>query len=369
MNTKDMLNKSMGRRTFLAGSVTAAAAVGLSSSLIGNAFGQDNSGKQIRVLTWADSSGQAAVKNIMRTFEANTGVKVISDLTGSTSDMIAKIKASSMRPQYDVVILAGVGASSLASAGLLEKPDVRSLPNLVNVQPQYQTGADGYGIGYFLWTDGLIYNTKAYPTPPTSYEILWDKVNDGKFVLPSPDTVYAMELVAIAAKMAGGDIHKPDAGFELLKKLRGRSLAVMYNTNQISDMFRSNSLNAGAIYSPLEFSSFISNPDFNLSASYNLAEGFFVDLQYMVVPKGHPGDSAIIHQFLNHALDADVQRMMAEDVWYGPINQKVVMPERASANRVVPTPELIKEKAMRIDPGFLAEVRENWMQRYAEAVM
>ncbi|ASY73841.1 extracellular solute-binding protein [Sinorhizobium fredii] len=364
----DILEKRVGRRGFLAGSV-AIATSSLPIPFVGSAVAQEMSGKQIRVLTWSDATGQAAVKNIMRTFEQKTGAKVVTDLTGATSDMIAKIKASAAKPQYDLVILSGFGASSLASVNLLEKPDLSAVPNLARVVPEYQTGADGHGIGYFLWSDGLIYNTKTYSKPPKSYEILWDPANDGKIFLPSPDNLHALELIMVAAKAAGGDAQNPDAGFELLKKLKRKSLAITVNANQIADLFRSESLNAGGVYSPLEISPFITKPEFNVGGTYDLAEGFFVDLQYMVVPKGHPGDTAVINAFINHALDAKVQGMMAEAVWYGPINQDAVLSDTAKSSPFIPSPQVIREKALRIDSDFLAKIRDNWIERYTEAVM
>lgn len=77
-------------------------------------------GKTLRLLTWSDDTGLAALRNIAATFEAKTGAKVIADRTGSTSEMVAKLKAGGDRPQYDIITLAGVGAEGLAAAGLLE---------------------------------------------------------------------------------------------------------------------------------------------------------------------------------------------------------------------------------------------------------
>lgn len=358
----------LDRRRFLAGSATVVAS-SLAGPFIGTSHAKQHSGKQIRVLTWSDATGQAAVKNIMRSFEAQTGARVIPDLTGTTSDMIAKIKASAARPQYDVVILSGFGANSLADAGLLEQPDTSLIPNLANVLPDYRTGANGHGVGYFLWSDGLVYNTRHYSEPPKSYDILWAPENAGKIFLPPADNLYAMELIIVAAKAAGGDAENPDRGFDLLRKLKGKSLTVTSNANQIGDLFRSQSLNAGGVFSPLELSPFIAKPDFNVTGTYDLAEGFFVDLQYMVVPKNHPGDTAVVSAFLNHALDPEVQRQMAEAVWYGPINQNAVLSDTAKKTPFIPSPDVIKQHATRIDPAFLASVRERWIERYTDAVM
>jgi putative spermidine/putrescine transport system substrate-binding protein len=366
MGTHHITDKPLSRRTFVAGA--AAAATALQMPWVRRADAGQFSGKEIRVLTWSDATGQAAVRNILKTFEQRTGAKVIPDLTGTTSDMIAKIKASAARPQYDLVILSGFGASTLADAGLLEKLPANAIPNLSHVASEYRTGANGYGVGYFLWSDGLIFNTKAYGEPPKSFGVLWDESNKGKIFLPPADNLYALELIIVAARLAGGDAMNPEPGFKKLAQLKERSLLISSNANQLAEMFRSSSLNAGGVYSPLEMSNFIPNPDYRISGTYDLEEGFFVDLQYMVVPKGHRGDAEVIAALVNHALDADVQGRMAEEVWYGPINQNAVMSEKAMKSPYIPSPAVIKNRTVKIDAAHLAKVREDWIKRYTAAV-
>lgn len=365
MKTRRIMDAAVSRRAVLAGSAAAAA---LHMPWIRRAAAAEFSGKKIRVLTWSDATGQAAVRNILKPFEQRTGARVIADLTGTTSDMIAKIKASAARPQYDVVILSGFGASTLADAGLLEKPALDEIPNLARVLPEYRSGAGGYGVGYYLWSDGLVYNTQTYGRPPRSYDVLWDTGNKGKIFVPPANNLMAMELVIVAAKLAGGDVRNPDAGFELLGQLKDRTLAISTNANQLAELFRTGSLNAGGVYSPLEMSGFIPNPDYNVSGTYDLEEGFFVDLQYMVVPKGHPGDREVIHGLLNQALDPRVQGRMAEEVWYGPVNQDAVLSEKAKNSPYVPSPEVVRNRTVKVDAEYLSSVREDWMRRYTEAV-
>lgn len=366
MKTRQPLNTAVSRRTVLAGSAAATAVAQM--PWIRRAAAAEFSSKEIRVLTWSDATGQAAVRNILKPFEEKTGARVIADLTGTTSDMIAKIKASAARPQYDVVILSGFGASALADAGLLEKPSPDEIPNLARVLPQYRSGAAGYGVGYYLWSDGLVFNTRTYGSPPGSYDILWDEGNKGKIFVPPANNLMAMELVIVASKLAGGDARNPDAGFKLLGQLKDRTLAISTNANQLAELFRTGSLNAGGVYSPLEMSGFIPNPDYNVSGTYDLQEGFFVDLQFMVVPKGHPGDTEVIHGLINHALDPRVQGRMAEEVWYGPINQDAVLSEKARNSPYVPSPEVVGSRSVKVDADYLASVREDWMRRYTEAI-
>jgi putative spermidine/putrescine transport system substrate-binding protein len=329
---------------------------------------QQFAGKELRVLTWSDPTGRAAVRNILQPFEAETGAKVIADLTGTTSEMIAKIKASASRPQYDLVILGGYGGTTLAEAGLLEEPSWDLIPNSQNLFPQYRSGAKGFGVGYYLWSDGLLFNTSTFEKPPTSYNVLWGDKAKGRVIAQVPQSLGAMELIIVAAKVAGGSAEKPDPGFKLLKELKSQVVMLSNNSTQISELFRANSVSAGAVYGPLLFANFIPDPKYKVSATYDLAEGFFTDLQLMVIPKGHPGDRTVISALMNKALDPTVQAKMAEEVWYGPINMKTVLSEKTKALPYIPSPDLISKKAITLDPAYLAAVREEWTRRYIEAI-
>lgn len=356
----------LDRRTFVSATAGLAAA-GLVPFGGRSAHAQQFAGKEIRILTWTDATGQAAVRNIAKPFEAATGAKVVADLTGATSEMVAKIKASASAPQFDVVILSGVGAIELANAGLLQKPDAGQIPNVANVIPNMRLGASDFGVGYLLYCDGLLFNTKTFPSdPPTSFEALWDEKHKGRLFLPPPQYTEAMELTVVAAKLAGGDERNPEPGFKLLEKLKDRVVLLGDNQAQVADLFRTDSLDIGGVYSPMLMADFISKPEYNLSGTLRLKEGFFYDLQFMIIPKGHPGDDAVIHAFINHALDPAVQSKMAEDVWYGPINQQATIADSVKNSPYVVSGETVAKSGITLDKEYLSTVRQDWIQRYTE---
>lgn len=375
-NTKKTKEQKMSRRQFIVKAGTAAATVsafgmvGGFPNILGtkpvHAATQNFKGRDIRVLTWTDESGKAAVKNILKPFQTMTGANVIPDLTAATSEMVAKVKASAAKPQFDLIILSGVGAIELAKAGLLQKPDYNLIPNIERVFPNLRSGADGYATGYFLWTEGLLYNKKTFPNPPKSYKVLWDPKHKGRIYLPTPQFTQAMELTIVAARMAGGSMRNVEPGFKKLEELKDSVLTLGENPPQVAELFRANALDVGGVESPLMFPNYIRNPSYNLSATLDLEEGFFYDLQYMIIPKNHPGDDEATHALINYALDPVVQGKMAEDVWYGPINQDTELPKTVAEYPFVPTPQVIKERGISLDLDYLASVRSEWIRRYTE---
>ncbi|SAL61007.1 ABC spermidine/putrescine transporter, periplasmic ligand binding protein [Caballeronia terrestris] len=325
---------------------------------------QNFSGKTLRLLTWSDDTGLAALKNIAATFTAKTGAKVIADRADGTSGMVAKLKAAGDKPQYDVITLAGVGASGLADAGLLTKPDPDKLPNLKDVPASYRSGANGFGVGYLLWTDGLIYSTTTFKQAPTTYETMWDPKYAGRIFLPPPEWVEAVDMAIIAARLDGGSQQNIEPGFKKLAQLKDRVMTLGENPNQVADLFRTGSLDIGGIYSPAFFPDAIRKPEYKMGVTYGMKEGFAAQLMFTVIPKAHPGDIDLIHAFINHSLDAGVQGKMAADVLNGPVNSKAVIPQQSLA--LVPSPKLIADKAILHDDKALAAVHDQWIKRYTE---
>ncbi len=136
------------------------------------------------------------------------------------------------------------------------------------------------------------------------------------------------------------------------------------NPNQVAELFRTNALDIGGIYSPAFFPVAIKKPEYKMGVAYDMKEGFAAQLMYTVIPKSHPGDLDLIHAFINHTLDPVVQGKMAADVLNGPVNTKAAIP--AESSRYVPSAKQIAEKAQIHDDKALAVVQSEWMRRYTE---
>ncbi|MBI3979274.1 MAG: ABC transporter substrate-binding protein [Chloroflexi bacterium] len=323
-------------------------------------------GKELHVLTWSDSTGQSAVKNIVKPFEQKTGAKVVPDLVGATSEMVAKVKASKGNQWADVVILSGVGGPELQREGLLDQPDPAKIPNLVKVAPQFQFQAKGFAVGYNLWPTGMIYNNKAMSEPPSTWEALWDEKFKGKLFTAPPTWIDALDTVIMAAMLSGGDQYNPEPGFKKLEQLKGRILLLGENAAQVAELMRTGELLIGGGYGPQGLSDFLVKKDYPIGVALgSLKEGFFADCQIMVIPKGHPGDSTVAHAFMSEALSTEAQTAMAKEVFYTPINKEVVLPEDLKKNDLIVTADKL-DKVISPNLEHLAGVRASWSKRLTE---
>ncbi|QTD46506.1 extracellular solute-binding protein [Ottowia testudinis] len=361
--TTTAFNRRGVLRTGLA--MGAAAAAGF-PALHALAQGKQFSGQTLRLLTWSDVTGQEVLTHIAKTFEEKTGAKVVADRTGGTSDMVAKLKAAGNRPQYDVLTLAGVGQNTLAQAGLLAQPDLNQLPNLKDVDPRFRTSPDGTGIGYLLWTGGMIYNTRTVKTAPTSYEELWSPKYAKRLFLPPANWADALDTIVAAAKTVGGSMAEPEGGLKKLAQLRDRVLTFGENPTQIAELIRTGQLDIGAVYPPALLAKEMRDPNSGIGSTYALKEGFFADLMYTVVPKAHPAKLELAMAFINHTLDPVVQGKMAEAVLNGPVNQKAVLSDYAKKSPHIIKPEQLGPNAIVHDRALLAKVREDWIKRYTQ---
>jgi putative spermidine/putrescine transport system substrate-binding protein len=350
------------------------AIVGIAGGVIGAPFvlrsgparAQQFSGKTIRVMTFSDVAGQLATEYLAKPFQATTGAEVIMDLTPSASEMVAKVKASAANPQYDVVILTGVGCQELIDSGLVDEIEFDRLPNVALLSPDLRGGLEGKGVNYLFNAAGMIYCTKKFSTAPKSWRAFWDGKAAGHIAIPAPNWIDATMTILMATRIAGGDLKNPEPGFQLLEQLKSRVYIMSEEIPQVAELVRTEAVDLCGVFHPLYFSSFLDKPEFNLGATIKIDEGHFVNTQYMAVPKGHPGDNEVIHAFLNLALDTTVQRDLAAGQFAVPVNMKSELPAEIVQHDYALSPSKIRENEIPLDLKALAKVRGDWAKRYAQ---
>ena len=161
------------------------------------------SGKTLRLLTWSDDTGAAALRNIAATFTAKTGAKVIADRADGTSGMVAKVKAAGDRPTYDVITLAGVGAVGSRRCGSAGQARSRQAAE-----------SEGRRAAVSNWRKRLRCRLSAVVRRPDLQHVdRQDAALDrtkrcgipkyaGRLFLPPPEWAEAVDLAIIAAKMS-----------------------------------------------------------------------------------------------------------------------------------------------------------------------
>ena len=122
------------------------------------------------------------------------------------------------RQGYDLVTASGDASLRLIRGGTVQPIDVTRVPSFANVDERLKQGTwhfvDGknYGTPYQWGPNVLLYNTKAFPTAPQSWSVVFEeqKLGDGKSnkgrVQAYDGPIYVADAALYLMK------HKPEAG-------------------------------------------------------------------------------------------------------------------------------------------------------------
>jgi putative spermidine/putrescine transport system substrate-binding protein len=366
----ELAHRRISRREFgkrltalgISARLAAAAAATVSGASAVKAQDKPFSGETLRVQFWSGPEGDNIQRNVVDPFVEETGAEVIVEY-GFTSGSIAKVRAQAADPQLDVVLMDDIGVLTVAPEGLLTTLDLENIPNAADVDPRFIV-ADGQGIGFFTYVDTLLYNTAAYPEPPTTWRDLWAEDLRNKASVPTSNQTPALHMIIAAAILAGGDQMNPDPGFALLEELRPNIRVFAENTSQIAELMK------GGDIELLSWTSYIfrdyMQQDYPIENTFALEEGVFATPACAAIPANHPGSQEVAEAFVNKLLEPAAQVGMAEGLWFGPTNSKAEIPPDI-AKRVITFADL--DNTIPVDLAHLLEVREDWITRYDRALI
>jgi spermidine/putrescine-binding protein len=153
--------------------------------------------------------------SFIRPFEKQCGCKVSASVMGTSDELVAKLRGGGAA-NYDVISPSSDVAIMVATTGLAAPLDLSKIPSYQQLMPRLtslslvKSGGQVYGVPYQWGPNPLLYDTTAFPTPPDSWNILWDPKQAGKVsVWDDLSTVY------MAAQVLGYDKPSPHALYNL----------------------------------------------------------------------------------------------------------------------------------------------------------
>ncbi len=117
-------------------------------------------------------------------FEKSTGCKVNVKDAATSDEMVQLINSGG----FDLVTASGDASLRLVYGGSVQEVDINKIPSYKNVDPRLQNApwhtvnGKHYGDSYQWGPNVLMYNTTVFPTPPTSWDVVFTEMNlpDGK---------------------------------------------------------------------------------------------------------------------------------------------------------------------------------------------
>jgi putative spermidine/putrescine transport system substrate-binding protein len=141
---------------------------------------------QLNLIAWEGYAQPLWVKP----FEQQTGCQVNAKYAGSSDQMVALMKNGG-GGQYDLVSASGDASLRLIYGGDVKPVNVNLIPDWKNFVPQLQSPPHNtingihYGISLQWGPNILMYNTKDFPTPPSSWNVIYDPKYKGKITIPN----------------------------------------------------------------------------------------------------------------------------------------------------------------------------------------
>lgn len=332
----------------------------LSAALISTGLLLSTQVQALTVISFGGASGEAMQKAYFTPFTEKTKTELT---PGDYNGEFAKIRAMTESGQvsWDAVEVESPELVRGCTEGVFEPIDWEKL----GIKSQIMESAvNKCGVGIFVWSTVLAYNTDKLKEAPTSWKDFWD-VNKfpGKRGLRK-GAKYTLEFALQADGVTPEEVYKvlatPEGVDRAFKKLDELKPHIQW-------------WEAGA--QPPQW---LIAGDVVMSSAYNgriapaQAEGqklaiswagSIYDLDYWAIPKGSKNVDAA-HEFIKFASQADTQAEYSSQIPYGPVNPEAISklaPEKAAQ---MPTAEANLKGALAMGTEFWVDNGEELEQRF-----
>jgi putative spermidine/putrescine transport system substrate-binding protein len=218
------------------GAITAGAAVRVAAGGLTpptqNMTPQKSIGKgegQLNLIAWEGYAQPEWVKP----FEKQTGCQVSTKYAGSSSEMVS-LMANGGGGQFDLVSASGDADLRLIYGGDVKPVNVKLIPSWSEFRPFLKSPAFNtingvhYGVSLQFGPNDLLYSTKVFPKPPTSWSVIYSKKYAGQITVPNNPIQIADAALYLSAHQRGLGITDPyeltttqfNAAVNLLKQQR-----------------------------------------------------------------------------------------------------------------------------------------------------
>lgn len=154
---------------------------------------------EIRVLNWQGYGTD--IEWAVTAFTEATGHTVVHEYFTSEQEMLTKLRTNP--GAYDVVLINSAFTPQAQAEGLLAPIKTELITNFTdldfNLATDFDLNAGGamHGVPWTWGLTALTVSNDAFPTPPTSIQVLWDPAFKGKVSIRD-DGVEAVQLAALA---------------------------------------------------------------------------------------------------------------------------------------------------------------------------
>ena len=344
-----------------------AAAMVLPLLLTGCQPGAGADAKVLNVCNWGDyiEVDDNNVSQVLKEFEAETGIKVNYSTFASNEELYAKLTGAAS--QYDVIVPSDYMVERMAKKGMLEEIDKAALKDFSNIDAEFQKmefDPDGkYSVPYMWGTVGIVYNKDMVSEPVDSWSILWDKKYEKKILMYDS----SRDSLAVAMMYKGFSSNSTNA--DELKQaeqalIAQKPLVLSYSLDDTRDKMLAGEAALAVVYSGDATLIMQQAAEQGKNFGYCIPkEGSNIFMDNLCIVKGSKHKSAAM-QFIDFLCRPEIVARNSEYIGYAP-------PEKAAYAQIsddlkgipsfYPTDEERKRLTAYRDLGdFNAAIEESW---------
>ena len=281
---------------------------------------------EISVIVYGGSFGEGWKKSVIEPFQKQNPDIKVRIVTSQTAQAASLMRTQKNDVKVDVIMMDEQASVQTAAEGLYEPLTTETIPNLIQLYPQFRVKEDRY-VRFMYAPQTIVYNTKHIKEPPKSWSALWDPKYKGKVSIS--DIVVTPGLYLLMTMMdATGSDGKPnvDGGFEKMKELKSNILTFYSQMPQLAPL-----LLQGDVWIAIWPSS---RAQAEIDGGAPLAwtipeEGGYMNASTIGIAKGTK-NLAAARKYVNFVLSAEAQAGNAALIYLNPVNRETKVPEELS---------------------------------------
>jgi putative spermidine/putrescine transport system substrate-binding protein len=289
----------------------------------------------LKITTWGGKWGDVMKGEVLPAFEKEMKCKVEAD---QAFPFIPKLAASPPKdPLYDVLHSnSNEQWSALDQDLVMDKIGTKEVPNVKDVYP-YAVSDKIAGVTIFTSAVGLGYRTDRGLSVPKSWKDLADpKLAGQRGGYQIPVNSLGQSHLMLLGKLYGKGMMDLEAAYKALEQLKPMKLVDF--TGQMEKMLLQGEINVGIIHDSGIYRYDGQNQPTEFAAP---SEGVLSLEQVLNVTPGSKVKE-LAFAYIDYMLRPDVQKKLAEAVWYSPANKTVKLDAKYDA-KLYNTPEKVAQ--------------------------
>jgi len=246
-------------------------------------------------------------------------------------------------------------------AGLLAPYPKEKSPHFAELPPAYR---GEWGPTISMNIVGLGYNPKVFPTPPTSWDILWDPKYKGRVGLTNLGSTLGTAFMVELARLQGGSETDIEPAFKAIKELLPSVAGIAPNPGALATLYQQGQIDIG----PANFNNVQLLRARGVPIAFAKPESGTIAFSTSIHIVKHAANPELAWKLIETAMSPEVQGKLADQPYTViPTNTKVAMTGDL-ASFIAKDQAEMKQSFVFHDWAKINQNRAAWIERFNKEV-